>query len=224
MSMGLAWDERLPGDSPANDERAMDEAAEPYPVRPQRPVEVLPGRHFQYCGGAPTLFKAPSRGRLARRLTCWRRKLCSSRWASTMLSGFASRTATRKALVACDWGEPATSLRSASSCSMEDSGEATKSFLAAGSRKFDGCAYQRRRYSLLRLSMVARTRIAQPTGAPLGCRTGQWRPATIHPARVGPRGSNIFRCLFCCTPRRRDCAQTLCAPSCHRVRVHCAFR
>lgn len=57
MSMGLAWDERLPWDSPANDERAMDEAAEPYRYVLQRPVEVLPGRHFQYCGGAPTLLQ-----------------------------------------------------------------------------------------------------------------------------------------------------------------------
>jgi CubicO group peptidase (beta-lactamase class C family) len=57
MSSGLSWQERVSWDNPANDERAMDEAADPYRYVLQRPVETLPGRYFQYCGGAPTLLQ-----------------------------------------------------------------------------------------------------------------------------------------------------------------------
>jgi CubicO group peptidase (beta-lactamase class C family) len=35
----------------------MDEAMDPYRYVLNRPVETLPGRYFQYCGGAPTLLQ-----------------------------------------------------------------------------------------------------------------------------------------------------------------------
>jgi len=58
MSAGLAWDERGAWDGPTNDERLMDESADPYRYVLERDPAVPPGRFFDYCGGPPTLLQA----------------------------------------------------------------------------------------------------------------------------------------------------------------------
>ena len=57
MSVGLDWNEKLAWDNPANNERGLDDAADPYRYVLERPTATAPGRFFQYCGGAPTLLQ-----------------------------------------------------------------------------------------------------------------------------------------------------------------------
>ena len=57
MSAGLAWNENLPWDDPANNERRMDDAADPYRYALEQPVATPPGQFYNYCGGAPTLLQ-----------------------------------------------------------------------------------------------------------------------------------------------------------------------
>jgi CubicO group peptidase (beta-lactamase class C family) len=55
MSAGLAWDEGRPWTDPANNERLLVEAADPYRYALEQPVARPPGELFNYCGGATTL-------------------------------------------------------------------------------------------------------------------------------------------------------------------------
>lgn len=57
MSAGLVWNEHLPWNDPANNERQMDDAADPYRYALEQPVERPPGQVYNYCGAAPTLLQ-----------------------------------------------------------------------------------------------------------------------------------------------------------------------
>jgi CubicO group peptidase (beta-lactamase class C family) len=57
MSAGLAWNENLPWGDPANNERRMDDAADPYRYALEQPVATPPGQFYNYCGAAPTLLQ-----------------------------------------------------------------------------------------------------------------------------------------------------------------------
>jgi hypothetical protein len=57
MSGGWAWREAPYASWEESDERRMDEAADPYRYVLERPVEIPPGRVFNYNGGAPTLLQ-----------------------------------------------------------------------------------------------------------------------------------------------------------------------
>ena len=57
MSAGLAWNENLPWDDPANNERRMDDAADPYRYALEQPIATQPGQFYNYCGAAPTLLQ-----------------------------------------------------------------------------------------------------------------------------------------------------------------------
>ncbi len=57
MSSGLAWKENMAWDDPSNNERGMDDAADPYRYVLGQPVATPPGQFFNYCGGAPTLLQ-----------------------------------------------------------------------------------------------------------------------------------------------------------------------
>ena len=57
MSAGFAWDERSAWDSAGNNERLMDEAADPYRYVLERELATPPGRFYDYCGGAPALLQ-----------------------------------------------------------------------------------------------------------------------------------------------------------------------
>ena len=55
MSHGLLWDESNSWDDPANNERQMLEAKDPYRYVMEQPMAVPPGELFNYCGGATSL-------------------------------------------------------------------------------------------------------------------------------------------------------------------------
>lgn len=55
MSHGLRWDESLPWSNPANNERLMLEAKDPYRYVLEQPAALPPGMLFNYSGGATTL-------------------------------------------------------------------------------------------------------------------------------------------------------------------------
>lgn len=57
MSTGLTWNESLPWDDPANNERQMDDAADPCRYVLERSIATPPGRTYNYCSGAPTLLQ-----------------------------------------------------------------------------------------------------------------------------------------------------------------------
>ncbi len=57
MSAGFAWDERSAWDGPTNNERLMDEAADPYRYVLEQDVATPPGQFYDDCGGAPTLLQ-----------------------------------------------------------------------------------------------------------------------------------------------------------------------
>jgi hypothetical protein len=57
MSAGLAWNESLPWSDPSNNERQMDDAADPYRYALERPQATQPGRVYNYCGAAPILLQ-----------------------------------------------------------------------------------------------------------------------------------------------------------------------
>jgi CubicO group peptidase (beta-lactamase class C family) len=57
MSAGFAWDERGAWDSPGNNERLMDQAADPYRYVLEQDLATAPGQAYDYCGGAPTLLQ-----------------------------------------------------------------------------------------------------------------------------------------------------------------------
>lgn len=55
MTLGTAWNEDVPYDSPANDEIAMEMAKDRYRYILDRPIVGVPGKRFNYCGGATAL-------------------------------------------------------------------------------------------------------------------------------------------------------------------------
>ena len=55
MTMGIAWNENVPYDSPANNEIAMNMASDRYRYILDRPVIGPPGKRFVYSGGATAL-------------------------------------------------------------------------------------------------------------------------------------------------------------------------
>jgi CubicO group peptidase (beta-lactamase class C family) len=57
MSAGLAWNESLLWNDPANNERQMDDAADPYRYALEQSVARPPGQVYNYCGAAPTLLQ-----------------------------------------------------------------------------------------------------------------------------------------------------------------------
>ena len=57
MSAGLAWNGSLPWSDPSNNERQMDDAADPYRYALERSVERPPGQVYNYCGAAPILLQ-----------------------------------------------------------------------------------------------------------------------------------------------------------------------
>ncbi|MEQ9639579.1 MAG: serine hydrolase [Alphaproteobacteria bacterium] len=64
MTLGLAWDERLPYTDPKNDEVAMERSPDRYRYVLSRPIVGPPGARWAYSGGATTLL-----GRLIERGT-----------------------------------------------------------------------------------------------------------------------------------------------------------
>lgn len=55
MSHGWRWDESLPWNNAANNERLMLESRDPYRYVLEQPIALPPGMLFNYSGGAPTL-------------------------------------------------------------------------------------------------------------------------------------------------------------------------
>ena len=55
MSHGWRWDENIPWNNPAHNERLMLEAKDPYRYVLEQPVALPPGLLFNYSGGATTL-------------------------------------------------------------------------------------------------------------------------------------------------------------------------
>ena len=55
MTLGTAWDEVIPWNDPANNERAMEVAPDRYRYILERPVVEEPGQRWVYTGGATTL-------------------------------------------------------------------------------------------------------------------------------------------------------------------------
>src|SRR5262245_9223175 len=62
MSHGLLWNESKPWDDPANNERGLLEARDPYRYVMERPMTLPPGACFNYCGGATSLRCSRQRG------------------------------------------------------------------------------------------------------------------------------------------------------------------
>jgi len=58
MSQGLQWDEDLPYGNPANSERQMTEASDPYRFALAQPVVAPAGAVYNYSGGSATLISA----------------------------------------------------------------------------------------------------------------------------------------------------------------------
>jgi CubicO group peptidase (beta-lactamase class C family) len=58
MSSGLAWDESLPYANPANSERPMDAAGDPYRYVLEQPVARPAGAVYNYCGCSAALLEA----------------------------------------------------------------------------------------------------------------------------------------------------------------------
>jgi len=58
MSAGFHWDESLPYSNPANSERPIDEAADPYRYILQQPLTSTPGTIYNYCGCSAVLLQA----------------------------------------------------------------------------------------------------------------------------------------------------------------------
>jgi CubicO group peptidase (beta-lactamase class C family) len=58
MSSGIAWDESLPYSNPANSERPMDDATDPYLYVVQQPMAAEPGKTYNYCGCSAVLLEA----------------------------------------------------------------------------------------------------------------------------------------------------------------------
>ena len=58
MSQGLQWDEDLPYSNPANSERQMTEAPDPYRFALAQPVVAPAGAVYNYSGGSATLISA----------------------------------------------------------------------------------------------------------------------------------------------------------------------
>jgi CubicO group peptidase (beta-lactamase class C family) len=58
MSSGLAWDESLPYSNPANSERQMDAAGDPYRYILEQPVAAPAGSVYNYCGCSAALLEA----------------------------------------------------------------------------------------------------------------------------------------------------------------------
>jgi CubicO group peptidase (beta-lactamase class C family) len=58
MSLGLAWNEDLPYSNPANSERRMTDAPDPYRFVLEQPVEWPAGTAYTYSGGSTALLSA----------------------------------------------------------------------------------------------------------------------------------------------------------------------
>ena len=58
MSLGLAWNEDLPYSNPANSERRMTDAPDPYRYVLEQPVETPAGTAYTYSGGSTALLSA----------------------------------------------------------------------------------------------------------------------------------------------------------------------
>jgi CubicO group peptidase (beta-lactamase class C family) len=58
MSAGFAWDESLPYANPANSERPMDAASDPYRYILEQQLATEPGRFYNYCGCSAVLLEA----------------------------------------------------------------------------------------------------------------------------------------------------------------------
>jgi len=87
MSAGLVWNESLPWGDPANNERRMDDAADPYRYALEQPVATPPGQFYNYCGLRRRSSRAWFKGHRARRSMSWRERNCLSLWLSPMWSG-----------------------------------------------------------------------------------------------------------------------------------------
>lgn len=57
MSSGIAWDESLPYSNPANSERPMDAAADPYRYILEQPMAAEAGKVYNYCGCSAVLLE-----------------------------------------------------------------------------------------------------------------------------------------------------------------------
>jgi CubicO group peptidase (beta-lactamase class C family) len=58
MTHGLLWNENKPWEDPANNERRMLEAKDPYRYVMEQPMALPPGKLFNYCGGATSVLGA----------------------------------------------------------------------------------------------------------------------------------------------------------------------
>jgi CubicO group peptidase (beta-lactamase class C family) len=68
MSPGLLWEENWPWESPLNNERGMDEAADPVAYTLAQPVVAPPGQFYNYGGYAATLLQEILKRRSGKRL------------------------------------------------------------------------------------------------------------------------------------------------------------
>ncbi|MCS0496382.1 beta-lactamase family protein [Ancylobacter sp. MQZ15Z-1] len=88
MTPGFTWNEGGPWWSPANDERLMHEAADPYAYVLSRPMGAPPGTRWNIAAAPRRCSVALWSGRAARGWRTSRAKRCSSRWASTRSNGW----------------------------------------------------------------------------------------------------------------------------------------
>lgn len=97
MSTGLAWDESLPYDNPANSEIRMIAAADPVRYVLQQPIVAPPGSVYSYNGGATTLLGAVLEKTTGQRLEDYARNrlfvpltINDSEWVRLPMTGRAS--------------------------------------------------------------------------------------------------------------------------------------
>jgi CubicO group peptidase (beta-lactamase class C family) len=71
MSHGLLWNEAMPWNDPANNERLMLESTDPYRYVLEQPMALPPGTLFNYCGGATSLLSAALAKGVGRRIDAY---------------------------------------------------------------------------------------------------------------------------------------------------------
>jgi CubicO group peptidase (beta-lactamase class C family) len=74
MSAGLAWDEIIPYSDPANSERQMSAAPDPYRYALEQPVVAPPGERYLYSGGSTALLAAVVQKATGRKLDAFARE------------------------------------------------------------------------------------------------------------------------------------------------------
>jgi hypothetical protein len=121
MSAGLAWTENIAWSNPANNERQMDDASDPYQYVLEQSIAAPPGQLYNYCGGAPTLLQGVMQRTSGKGLDLLAREALFEPLALRMWSGPDFRTVMLEAMAGCGYVR-AISRNSANWCSIMASG------------------------------------------------------------------------------------------------------